>query len=71
MYNGEFMNNKPHGIGRLDRKNGEVYNGGWVNGIKEGKNCLIRFTDASEYLGSFANDQINGEGEYRTSDNCI
>jgi len=35
-YEGEFYNGKPHGKGIYTWANGEVYEGEWMVGLKEG-----------------------------------
>jgi hypothetical protein len=35
-YEGEFKNNKPHGKGVYTWLNGELYEGEWKAGLKEG-----------------------------------
>lgn len=41
LYEGEFWNNKRHGLGRYISENGQIYYGGWVNGLKSGIGCEI------------------------------
>lgn len=41
LYEGEFWNNKRHGTGRYISENGQIYYGGWVNGMKWGLGCEI------------------------------
>jgi hypothetical protein len=40
-YQGEELNKKPHGNGKMIYANGDYYCGEWVNGIKEGRGLQI------------------------------
>lgn len=36
IFTGEWMNDKPHGTGKEEYKDGSMYVGNFINGIKEG-----------------------------------
>lgn len=50
------------GQGILTYPNGDVYTGGWVDGLKHGEGSLT-CNLGSSYVGSWANDQPQGLGE--------
>ena len=50
-----------HGQGILYFKNGNIYNGSFVNGIKSGYGSLI-YKNGEKYLGNFLNDKMHGAG---------
>lgn len=60
-YEGEFLNKKFHGKGRMVSPDGATYEGEWFNGNKHGTGTLNR-TDGSTYVGEFRDDQFNGQG---------
>ena len=37
MYEGEWLNERKHGIGRLTRVDGSYYEGPWLNGNRHGE----------------------------------
>ena len=64
FYEGEFMDNKFHGKGRLTRKvNGYEYIGEFENGLKNGIGRLI-YGSGDIYQGNFSNDNMNGYGVF-------
>jgi hypothetical protein len=32
-YSGDLLNKKPHGVGKMKMENGDIYLGGFVNGL--------------------------------------
>ena len=40
-YHGQFWMGKRHGVGRLEKANGEIYLGEWENDRQRGKGILI------------------------------
>ena len=69
FYEGEIEDNLFNGNGKMQYKDGRVYDGEWVQGNKEGNGCLS-WPDGSKYWGQFKNDQINGEGEFLWGNGC-
>lgn len=65
IYTGE-KNEKgeKHGIGKMEYKNGDVYEGHWSDGLRDGKG-KITFLNNSSYDGNWSKDQISGRGVYR------
>lgn len=64
-YEGEFKKGAFNGKGKMTLRNGSIYDGEWVNNIKEGFGVLT-FPAGSEYLryeGDFKNDLQIGEGK--------
>lgn len=62
IYDGEWKNKAPNGMGVMIYVNGEIYSGNWVNGIKNGLGTM-RFLSGDEYLGNWVDDKISGEGK--------
>lgn len=60
-YEGEFVDKKFHGKGRLIGANNLTYEGEWFAGNKHGVGTLKR-PDGSTYTGEFRDDQFNGQG---------
>ena len=75
VYIGQFSNNKFNGKvirklnnslqGQLSYKDGSIYNGLFVDGLKHGMG-LILYQNGDKYEGNFSNDEIDGEGEYNS-----
>lgn len=62
LYDGEFKNNKFHGIGREEYPDGTVYNGSYQDGKKHGVGSL-EFGDGSKVTGTFVDGDVNGRGK--------
>jgi hypothetical protein len=60
-YGGSFLNNLPHGYGRQQYKNGNVYEGYWVQGKKSGQG-VFTFASGNVFNGQFEKDVIKGSG---------
>jgi hypothetical protein len=65
-YRGETRNREPNGIGRMLYRNGDKYEGEWVNGKRHGIGN-ITFAEDNEknrvsYSGGWENDQFSGQG---------
>lgn len=59
-YQGQVLNGRPHGKGTMKYRF-KTYEGGWVNGKKQGFGILT-WNDGSKYEGEFDNDKANGKG---------
>ena len=57
----------PDGQGTMEYKNGDVYKGGWSNGLWHGHGELKKFKDGS-YVGDFIKGQFCGQGVRRGSE---
>ncbi|MCR5518855.1 MAG: hypothetical protein K6F21_00855 [Bacteroidales bacterium] len=62
VYDGEWKNKAPNGMGVMIYANGEIYSGYWVNGIKNGMGTMV-FLNKDEYLGDWKDDKFHGEGK--------
>ena len=60
-YDGEFVNGKREGEGKLIYANGNQYEGTFLSGLPNGKGKLIQ-TDNDIYEGEWKNGKINGQG---------
>jgi len=70
VYEGEFVNNRKHGRGILQRGNGDVYEGEFARGLYHGKGTLIlaehrvagRTVMGWKYQGEWKNGMKHGVG---------
>eukprot|EP01038_Epipyxis_sp_PR26KG_P009605 gene9605-12934_t len=64
--NNDFPDSKslPHGQGIMNYHNGDIYEGHWENGIKQGTGKFVSSTGII-YEGEFSNDDKNGNGVIR------
>ena len=53
----------PHGHGKAEYANGDVYEGEWKAGKKHGEGTLT-YADGAVYAGSFIDGQRHGRGTY-------
>ena len=53
---------RPHGQGTCEYENGDVYEGEWVAGKRQGQGKCTFFVTADVYEGAWSNDAIEGEG---------
>ena len=60
-YEGEFVNGKKEGEGKLIYSNGNIYEGSFLGGFPNGKGKLTQ-TDNDIYEGEWKNGKINGQG---------
>jgi hypothetical protein len=64
-YTGQFQNNLRHGKGKMTYQDGNVYDGPFVLGKKQGENGAMTFAaNGDKYVGQWKNDQPNGKGKY-------
>lgn len=61
-YAGQFHRDAIHGEGTLAYECGDVYTGMFSNGLRNGIGSMKYAQSASEYHGSWYNDQKNGKG---------
>lgn len=62
---GTWQNDKFTGWGRECRRNGEVYEGRFINGLLNGKGVYMN-ANKDKYVGDFVNSQRTGFGELTT-----
>ena len=62
-YIGECYDYKPHGIGKLQYPNGDIYVGSFFYGIRYGLGNM-RYTDNSKYIGEWDNNNKHGLGMF-------
>ncbi len=62
-YVGARANSKPHGVGRLQFENGDVYEGGFVEGAMTGRGVLT-MADGSRFEGDFLRGTLHGKGHF-------
>ncbi len=70
VYQGTLQDGKMHGEGRMTLRSGEMYDGGWQNGLRSGHGVL-RDPDGNHYVGSFVNGLPEGDGIYTSRDGTI
>lgn len=63
LYDGDFVNNKPNGIGYVTFNDSSSYNGGWLAGKRFGTGDMILPT-GDLYSGGWSNDLFEGYGLY-------
>lgn len=61
IYDGEWVNEQPHGQGMLTYADGGQYWGRFVRGKRQGEG-LMKFVNGDEYEGSWFDDQPHGQG---------
>lgn len=67
-YSGPLLDNKPHGLGKQEYRDGSVYCGPFIKGIREGPGGQFSFSNGDTYVGQFKNGDKDGRGEYRWCD---
>ena len=67
VYDGQFADNKRHGMGELKFKNGDSYCGNWRQDKMDGKGEFC-WADGSSYVGEYENDVKQGKGVFLWSD---
>ena len=61
IYEGNWKNGKPDGLGVLTIIDGPKYQGGFSNGVKNGYG-LLSWQDGKVYAGEFQNNDMHGFG---------
>jgi hypothetical protein len=62
-YDGMWMDNLPHGEGRMIYSNGDVYEGMWYMGKRSGYGVLTKRC-GDHFEGHWVNDKREGQGSY-------
>ena len=60
-YDGDWVEDKQHGLGVETWPDGARYEGSYVDGKKHGKG-LFKWADGSSYSGEFYDNNIHGTG---------
>ncbi len=63
MYEGQMVNELPHGMGIYTSANGDKYTGQFRYGKADGEGKMV-FTNGDSYSGGFREDRLNGKGKY-------
>jgi hypothetical protein len=66
-YTGELLDGQPHGTGRLEFDNGDLYRGEFAEGRFHGTGTYL-WAHGARYEGEFRNGSMHGEGVYTASD---
>lgn len=66
-YEGQVLENRPHGEGKFKWPEGHFYEGLFERGQREGCGTAL-WPDGTVYTGEFANDRIHGTGNYKGAD---
>ena len=71
LYSGEVFADMPHGYGKAEYENGDIYEGEWNRGNRNGQGKMIWNADG-EWVGEFRDDKFwNGSGVLRGSNGSI
>src|SRR5690606_27847137 len=57
----------PHGWGKIDYSTGDIYEGDWVNGLREGSGREL-MANGDMYIGQFKDNRRNGKGVFSNGD---
>jgi hypothetical protein len=64
-YTGQFQNGQRHGQGKMTYPDGNVYEGSFFMGKKQGtEGSMFYAASGDRYIGPWKNDQPNGQGVY-------
>lgn len=63
-YEGEFSGRFCNGIGKMEFKNGDIYNGRWDMGEKDGRGTFYYARSGDIYCGEWKEDSRTGRGLY-------
>jgi hypothetical protein len=66
-YEGEWLDNQPHGQGKITYADNTVYGGEWWRGLPHGQGYM-RWPNGSRFTGSWTNGKPNGAGTLRMED---
>jgi hypothetical protein len=62
VYDGTFVDNRPHGKGTITYGSGDTYTGDVANCLRSGTGTIV-FKKGGTYIGEFVNDDRHGVGE--------
>eukprot|EP01040_Poterioochromonas_malhamensis_P014817 gene14817-16474_t len=63
IYEGELIDDKPSGHGKMIYANKDVYEGEFVDGMRSGKGKCVYFENHRIYEGEWKNDKRHGKGK--------
>ena len=63
-YEGTFNEDQMNGSGKMTYKNGDIYEGGWMNSKRSGVGIYTIASTGDVYEGSWLNDLKDGPGRY-------
>lgn len=63
VYTGEWLDNKPDGLGYLIASDSSYYYGDWSSGMRNGFGYMC-FANSDSYSGEWSNNQYDGTGKY-------
>lgn len=69
-YAGEIRDGRPHGHGRLERRDGEVFEGEWVAGLLHGRGMHLDAA-GNRYEGAFEAGRPHGSGRQAMADGSV
>ena len=70
VYEGDLVNDIPHGKGKYTWPSGNVYEGDWVNGYRTGKGKFT-WPNGAVYEGDWVNDVKTGKGKYTWANGLV
>lgn len=62
-YDGDWVNDRPHGKGTSMWVNGTKYEGDWINGNLQGRG-IYTYPNGDKYEGEFFDDRFTGRGTF-------
>lgn len=62
-YEGDLLNDKRHGYGKMTYENGRIYTGEWRNDYRQGRG-IEQYSNGNKYIGEFHNGKAQGVGIY-------
>eukprot|EP00736_Rhodelphis_marinus_P008614 Rmarinus@m.20832 len=63
-YSGQWRDDRQHGWGRMVYPSGNVYEGNWEHGVKQGLGMMHWYTKRELYVGDWKDNKPDGFGEY-------
>jgi hypothetical protein len=63
-YTGQFQTGARHGVGKMTYADGNVYEGPFVQGRKQGDGGTMTYLNGDRYVGQWSSDLPNGKGKY-------
>lgn len=66
-YEGDVVDDKPNGKGKMLYTNGDKYEGEFKNGLRHGTDGTLKLADGTIYSGHWQEDEFTGKGFIRTN----
>lgn len=70
-YTGEWKKGVPQGVGEIKLQNNSILKGTFVQGVANGKDCILVMDDGSYYRGGIENNQFSGKGKFVTQNGHV